>query len=285
MYADLERVKVKDTSVNLLAFDDMSNLDNIIKIRNKNGAIKVKNDGVVITSKLAKMYNINVNDTINIKMTDNSSYDLKVVDIAENYIGNYIYITKDLYQEKIGLYKLNIAYLKLDNIKNEENVITNLLNNNKNILSYLSIKNSVAIVQNMFVSLDKVVLIVVIFSLLLSLVILYSLAYIIISERQREIATLKVLGFDDEEVDMYLLREQMIIVVIGIIVGMIIGIFYSLILVDTLEINMVQFNKDLLFRNFIICICLMLAFATIVGQLIHFRLRKIKMIESLKSVE
>ena len=218
-------------------------------------------------------------------MTDNSTYDLKVVDIAENYIGNYIYITKDLYQEKIGLYKLNIAYLKLDNIKNEENVITNLLNNNKNILSYLSIKNSVAIVQNMFVSLDKVVLIVVIFSLLLSLVILYSLAYIIISERQREIATLKVLGFDDEEVDMYLLREQMIIVVIGIIIGMIIGIFYSLILVDTLEINMVQFNKDLLFRNFIICICLMLVFATIVGQLIHFRLRKIKMIESLKSVE
>ena len=285
MYADLERVKIENTSVNLLAFDDMSNLNNIIRIRNKNGVIKLKNDGVVITSKLAKMYDIKVNDTINIKMTDNSSYDLKVVDIAENYIGNYIYITKDLYQEKIGLYKLNIAYLKLDNIKNEENVITNLLNNNKNILSYLSIKNSVAIVQNMFVSLDKVVLIVVIFSLLLSLVILYSLAYIIISERQREIATLKVLGFDDEEVDMYLLREQMIIVVIGIIIGMIIGIFYSLILVDTLEINMVQFNKDLLFRDFIICICLMLVFATIVGQLIHFRLRKIKMIESLKSVE
>lgn len=285
MYADLERVKIENTSANLLTLDDMSNLDNIIKIRNKERTIKLKNDGVVITSKLAKMYNINVNDTINIKMTDNSSHDLKVVDIAENYIGNYIYITKDLYQEKIGLYKLNIAYLKLDNIKNEENVITNLLNNNKNILSYLSIKNSVAIVQNMFVSLDKVVLIVVIFSLLLSLVILYSLAYIIISERQREIATLKVLGFDDEEVDMYLLREQMIIVVIGIIVGMIIGIFYSLILVDTLEINMVQFNKDLLFRNFIICICLMLAFTTVVGQLIHFRLRKIKMIESLKSVE
>ena len=84
---------------------------------------------------------------------------------------------------------------------------------------------------------------------------------------------------------MYLLREQMIIVVIGIILGMIIGIFYSLMLVDTLEINIVQFNKDLLFRNFIICICLMLVFATIVGQLIHFRLRKIKMVESLKSVE
>ena len=114
---------------------------------------------------------------------------------------------------------------------------------------------------------------------------LNSLSYITISERQREIATLKVLGFDDEEVDMYLLREQMIIVVLGIILGMIIGIFYSLILVDTLEINMVQFNKELLFRNFIICVCLMLAFSTIVGQLIHFRLRKIKMVESLKSVE
>ena len=285
MYADLERVKIEDTSVNLLALDNMDNLDNIIKIKNGNRKININNDGVVITSKLAKMYNIKVNDTITIKMTDNNSSKLKVVDIAENYIGNYIYITKDLYQENIGLYKLNIAYLKLDNIENEEIVIKNLLNNNKNILSYLSIKSSISMVKNMFVSLDKVVLIVVIFSLLLSIVILYNLAYIIISERQREIATLKVLGFDDEEVDMYLLREQMIIVVIGIIIGMIIGIFYSLMLVDTLEINMVQFNKDLLFRNYIICICLMLVFATIVGQLIHFRLKKIKMVESLKRVE
>ena len=285
MYADLERVSVNDTSVNLLAVSSSNDLKNIINVKNGNRSIKLDKEGVVITSKLAKIKKIKVNDTITIKTTDNSTYDLKVVDIAENYIGNYIYMTKDLYQKKIGMFKLNIAYLKLDNSKNEEVVVRNLLNNNENILNYLSIKNSISMVKNMFVSLDKVVLIVVIFSLLLSIVVLYSLAYIIISERQREIATLKVLGFDDEEVDMYLLKEQVLIVVMGIILGLIIGIFYSLILVDTLEINMIQFNKDLLFRNFIICICLMLVFSGIVGQLIHVRLRRIKMIESLKSVE
>ena len=94
-----------------------------------------------------------------------------------------------------------------------------------------------------------------------------------------------MLGFDDEEVDMYLLKEQAIIIIIGIILGLIIGIIYSLILVDTLEISMVEFNKELLFRNFLVCIILMLVFANIVGQLIHFRLRKIDMIDSLKSIE
>ena len=285
MYADLERVQINDTSVNLIAVNNVNDLENIIKIKNGNRLIKLNDSGVVITSKLAKMYKIKVNDIITVKMTDNSVYNLKVSDIAENYIGNYIYMTKESYQNIIGMHKINIAYLKLDNIENEEIVVKRLLENNKNILNRLSIRNSISMVKNMFVSLDKVVLIVVIFSLLLSIVVLYSLAYIIISERQREIATLKVLGFDNEEVDMYLLKEQVIIVVIGIIFGLIIGIIYSLELVNTLEIRMIQFNKDLLFRNYIICICLMLAFASIVGQLIHVRLRKISMIESLKSIE
>ena len=285
MYADLERVQINDTSVNLIAVNNTDDLKKIIQIKNGNRTIELNNDGVVITSKLAKMLKIKANDIITIKMVDNSIYNLKVSDIAENYIGNYIYMTKELYQNIIGIHKLNIAYLKLDNIENEEMVVKNLLDNNKNILNYLSIKNSISMVKNMFVSLNKVVLIVVVFSLLLSIVVLYSLAYIIISERQREIATLKVLGFDNEEVDMYLLKEQVIIVIIGIILGLIIGIFYSLELVNTLEISMIQFNKDLLFRNYIICICLMLVFASIVGQLIHTKLRKISMIESLKSVE
>ena len=285
VYADLERVKINDTSVNLIAPNNINDLENIINIKNKNKSIKLNNEGVVITSKLSNMFEIKVNDTIIIQTTDNITYNLKVVDIAENYIGNYIYMTKELYQDIIGMHKLNIAYLKLDNIENEDLVIRNLLDNNKNILNYLSINNSISMVKNMFISLNNVVLIVVIFSLLLSIVVLYSLAYIIISERQREIATLKVLGFDDEEVDIYLLKEQVMIVVEGILFGLIIGILYSLVLVDTLEINMIQFNKDLLFRNFILCLCLMLVFSIIVGQLIHFRLRKIKMIESLKSVE
>ena len=187
--------------------------------------------------------------------------------------------------KEIGLYKLNTAFIQLDSQNNENMVVRELLKNNKNILSYLSIGSNIASVRNMFVSLDKVVFIAVIFSLLLSIVVLYSLAYIVISERQREIATLKVLGFDDEEVDIYLLKEQTIIVAIGTLFGLFIGILYSLSLVNTLEIKIVQFNKNLLFRNYIVCLLLMITFAIIVGQLIHFRLKKIDMIESLKSIE
>ena len=285
IYADIERVKVEETAVKLLVPNNSSELEKVITLRNNNKKLKISNTGVIITSKLAKMYKIKENDYIKIKTTGNMEYKLKVEDITENYIDNYIYMSKDLYQEEIGLYKLNTAYLKLDNKENETKVVKELLDNNKNILSCLSINNNIASVKNMFVSLDKVVLIAVIFSLLLSIVVLYSLAYIVISERQREIATLKVLGFDDEEVDIYLLKEQAIIVNIGILIGLVVGIIYSLALVDTLEIRIVQFNKDLLFRNYIVSLLLMITFSIVVGQLIHFRLKKINMIESLKSIE
>ncbi|MBR3161331.1 MAG: FtsX-like permease family protein [Bacilli bacterium] len=285
LYADLERVKVKNTTANLLVPNDDTELKNVITLRNNKGELTISHDGVIITSKLAKLYKVKPNDYIKMKTTDNREFSLKVTNITENYIDNYIYMNKDTYEEMIGLYKLNTAYLRLDNKENEKAVVEDLLHNNQNILSYLSINSNIASVQNMFTSLDKVVLIAVIFSLLLSIVVLYSLAYIVISERQREIATLKVLGFDDEEVDIYLLKEQAIIIATGILLGLIIGIFYALALVDTLEIRMVQFNKDLLFRNYIVSLLLMIAFSIIVGQLIHFRLRKINMIESLKSIE
>lgn len=285
MYANLERVKVNNNSVNLLVPNKKEELKGFFNLINNNKKLELTDNSVIITSKLARLLKLNKNDYITIKTTNNKEYKLKVSDITENHIGNYIYMSKKYYQEEIGLHKINIAYLKLDNPANEHNLVTKLLEKNTNILSYLSINNSIAMVKNMFTSLNSVVLIVVIFSLLLSIVVLYSLAYIIISERQREIATLKVLGFDDEEVDMYLLKEQAIIIIIGIILGLIVGIIYSLILVDTLEISMVEFNKELLFRNFLVCIILMLVFANIVGQLIHFRLRKIDMIDSLKSIE
>ena len=285
IYADLEKVEIDNTSIDLLIPNNIDDFEEVIKLRNKSGNLKIGNDGVIISSKLAKIFNIELDDIITVKMSNNVLREFKVNGITENYIGNYIYMSKEYYQNNIGVHELNIAFLKLDDKSNEENVVKDLLENNENILNYLSIKTNVSMVKNMFVSLDKVVLIVVIFSLMLSIVVLYSLAYIIISERQREIATLKVLGFDNEEVDMYLLKEQVIIISIGILLGLIIGVFYSLFLVDTLEISMVQFNKDLLFRNYIICIVLMLAFGNIVGDLIHLRLKKIDMIESLKSIE
>ena len=278
LHADLERYKLNDTPVNAIVSSN-EELKGIIELDTK-----LDDGGVIITSKLAKMYGIKENDIIKINTADNKSYDLRVSSITNNYIGHYIYMSKDYYEKNIGMYKINVSYIKFDDSKFEEMEIKKLLKN-ENVLGYLSINSSVAMVQNMFISLDKMVLIVVIFSLALSVVILYSLAYIIISERQREIATLKVLGFDDEEVDMYLLKEQVIILSIGILLGLIVGIIYSLFLVDTLEIDIVQLSKNLTFESYMICIILLVGFSVIVGQMIHFRLKKISMTESLKSVE
>ena len=119
----------------------------------------------------------------------------------------------------------------------------------------------------------------------LSFVDLYNLANINISERKREIATLKVLGFNDKEVDNYIMKEMNILTIIGIIFGLIIGTFLTYIIVDTVEIEMVRFLHKVNISSYIITSILILVFSLIINKIIHYALKKINMIESLKSVE
>ena len=137
----------------------------------------------------------------------------------------------------------------------------------------------------MLESLNSVVLILIILSGALSFVVLYNLSYINISERKREIATLKVLGFTDREVDNYITKEMIILTIVGIIFGLGFGIVLTNFIITTVEVDMVRFLRNINLSSFIISSCLIMAFTLIVNGIIHFTLKKIDMIESLKSVE
>ena len=119
----------------------------------------------------------------------------------------------------------------------------------------------------------------------LSFVVLYNLSYINISERKREIATLKVLGFTDKEVDDYIVKETVILTIIGIVIGLIFGIFLTNVILDTVEIEVVRFVHHINISSYIITSFIVMLFTIIVSVIIHFTLKKIDMIESLKSVE
>ena len=137
----------------------------------------------------------------------------------------------------------------------------------------------------MFKSLDSIVLILVFFSGALSIVVLYNLTYINISERQREIATLKVLGFNHKEIDGYILKEEIIITIIGILIGLLAGTWFGLLIVETIELEIVEFIKNITPLSYIKAFGFMILFSVIVNIRVHFTLKKIDMIESLKSVE
>lgn len=123
------------------------------------------------------------------------------------------------------------------------------------------------------------------FSGALSFVVFYSLAYINISERQREIATLKVLGFYNKEVDNYIMKEELIITILGITVGLILGTMYAYMLIDSIEINTMQYIKSIHLDSYLQAFGFMILFTKIVSAGVHYKLKKIDLIESLKSVE
>ena len=152
-------------------------------------------------------------------------------------------------------------------------------------MSIMSVNQTIKSVNNMLKSLNSVVAILIFLSGALSFVVLYNLSYINISERKREIATLKVLGFTDKEVDDYIVKETVILTIIGIVIGLIFGIFLTNVILDTVEIEVVRFVHHINISSYIITSFIVMLFTIIVSVIIHFTLKKIDMIESLKSVE
>ena len=134
-------------------------------------------------------------------------------------------------------------------------------------------------------SLDKIIIVLIVLSASLAFVVLYNLSNININERKREIATLKVLGFYDKEVDNYITKENIILTIVGILLGLVLGYFLTSGIILTVEIEKARFLRRVSFNSYVYAACISLLFTIIVNFVTHFSLKKIDMIESLKSVE
>ncbi len=273
-------------NVNILTFYNSNKLSNIINLKDvktKNKLV-IEDNKVLITDKLAELTNKKVNDKIILTDSNNNEYEFVISGICENYVGNYVFMNKPTYEKYIDKYSTNVSFLRIDNLKYEDKVLKELLSN-ESIISGVSVNQTISGVNNMLKSLNSVVAILIFLSGALSFVVLYNLSYINICERKREIATLKVLGFTNKEVDDYIVKETIILTIIGIILGIVFGIFLTNIILDTVEIDMVRFNRYIKPVSYIITSFLVMLFTIIVSIIIHFYLKKIDMIESLKSVE
>ena len=278
--------EVGNNSVYIMVVNKEEDIKNVLELNelNTGNKISLKENEVIISDKLSSLINKKKGDIIKVDGPDNKSYTFKISDVYENYASHYIIMNKDTYEDNIGSFTINAAYVNLKNVNDENMAIKHLMKSDK-VISVMSIKTTIKSVDNMLKSLDSVVIILIVLSGSLSFVILYNLSYINITERKREIATLKVLGFTDKEVDNYIIKENIILTILGIVLGLLFGIFLTNIIVDTIEISQVRFLHLISKSSFIITSLFIMGFTIIVNIITHYTLKKIDMIESLKSVE
>ena len=278
--ANMKTVDVLGKDANLIVSG--SDIKDVINFYSKktNEIVELKDEGILITDKLADMLKVKEGDSITLKI-DEKEYSFKVEHILKNYIYNYVYMSKALYEEKIAEYETNTIIVE-DKLSDEKKAE---ILNNENVFALMDVEETMKTVDDMLGSLNYVVIILIVSAALLAFVVLYNLANINIGERIREIATLKVLGFYNKEVDNYISKETRIFTAIGIIFGMFAGYILCNFLISTCEVEICRFVKEIKPLSYLYSILITIFFTFIVNIVVHKALKKVDMIESLKSVE
>ena len=279
----------KTEDIQIVIPKDQQELEKMIKIvdveEEKN--IELSKEGIVITDKLAELINAKKGDTIKITTADEEEKEIKVVAIAENYISHYVYMSKELYQEIFGKeYSTNVLLIKDNNLdESQEEVLMKELVGKNEVSTVILTSMTMKTLDDTMNSLNYVVIILIVSAGLLAFVVLYNLANVNISERIRELATIKVLGFYDKEVYNYVSRETLILTIIGIVLGLIGGYFLNFYILGTCEIDLLRFEKVIYPISYVYSVVITLIFSLIVNIATYFALKKIDMIGSLKSIE
>ena len=270
----------KDTNQSITLIVPKDNIDGFIKLQDRKSKEKYQlKDGVIVTEKLANLLDLEEGDTL--KFTGTDTYTEKVSNITENYLFHYIYLPKEKYK---GTY--NTVLLKTKNMtEKQEKNFANELKEIPGVSNITFTSSTRHVFDDTMDSFAYVSLILIISAGALAFVVLYNLSSINISERRRELATIKVLGFYDKEVYQYINRENTILTVIGILLGLGVGNILTMYIIKTCELDMLMFDPTIAPLSYLYAILITAAFAILVNIILYFSLKKIDMIESLKSVE
>lgn len=241
-------------------------------------------DTVFLTEKAADLLNISEGEELTLVIDEKDEYKVRVGKIAKNYMNHYIYMSKELYEQTFSEYQTNEFLIKYNENTVADSLSTYLLENQ--ITSSISTNESVKdFMDNTLDSLKLVVGVLIIASGILAFVVLYNLSTVNISERKRELSTIKVLGFYDKEVYNYLAKETKMLTIIGILLGLGCGYILNKFIVKTCEINILRFDGIIEIPSYFYAVFITLAFTIIVDIFTNMTLKKIDMVESLKSIE
>ncbi|WP_416198405.1 MAG: FtsX-like permease family protein [Sporanaerobacter sp.] len=285
---DIGKGNIEKTA-NLIVPENLDEINNFIILRNRISGEKilVPENGVVLTEKVAKLLKANVGDEIYIKVEEDKKAKVKVAGITENYSFHYIYMSPYLYEKAFGkdVEFKKILVKTVDTDKAFEDKISKEILKYKDVSSINFIAGMSKSFKDTIGSLNYVVLVLIFSAGALAFVVLYNLTNINISERIREIATIKVLGFYDEEVSKYVYRENVILTIIGTAVGLVLGVFLHKFIILTGETEFIMFGREIRFVSFVYSAILTIFFSLLVNFVMYFKLKKIDMVESLKSID
>lgn len=253
----------------------------------KSGEKLSLSNGAIVTEKLAKLLGVEEGDEIRIKISDSSWSEVRVSGITEHYASHYLYLTETLYEQTFGeLPEYNIVYFSNGITADaEQDAFCEKMLKNDNVLSVMMKNGASSAFSEMLEILDLVIIVLIVSAGALAFVVLYNLTNVNITERIREIATLKVLGFYDGEVASYVFRENIVLSVMGALVGLLLGRWLCGFIITTAEIDEVMFGRTVHFPSYIWAFLITVAFSLLINLLMTRTLKRISMVESLKSVE
>ena len=266
-----------------------SELDGIININDvkKKEKINLQENEICLTEKSAQLLEVKEGDTITLKDADENEVQIKISNIVENYVSHYVYMSKQTYENIYKKeYSTNVLLTKnIDLTSEEQDTLASDIMNQSEVASVSNIASMIEQVDDMMSLLNYVVIVLIVAAGLLAFVVLYNLSNVNISERIRELATIKVLGFYDKEVYEYVTRETVILTVIGIVLGLVGGYFLNYYIMGTCEINILRLSKSIYPISDVYATLITIVFTVIVNIATYFALKKIDMIENLKTVE
>ena len=244
-------------------------------------------EGIVLTEKMASMLKVEVGDSVTIKLDDTTRAEAKILHIVENYAMHYVYLTTGLYEQLFGEQpEFNLFYYKVkDDSEASRDAFTEAVLDFEAASEVQSNATAKKSIEDMLGSMNIVVYVLIISAGLLAFVVLYNLNNININERRRELATLRVLGFYNHEVGTYVYRESVMLTAIGIVVGAILGMVLHRYVILTAEVDMLMFGRNINAISFVYSAVLTAMFSTLINWIMYYKLKKIDMVESLKSIE
>ncbi len=282
-------VEEGDRKVSTTAFvpENPEEIGQYITLRTRVGhePLALSDGGAIINEKLSNLLGLRAGDTFTLKDADGNTAQAVVSAITENYAMNYAYMTPAYYEQIFGDPPANNMFV----FDMEEGA--DLTEISETLLGYDHIQG-ISYAQDSLVefadtvdSLGSIVLVLIVCAGLLAFIVMYNLVNINVNERMRELATIKVLGFYDKEVSAYIYRESTISAFLGMLVGLVGGVFFKSFVLTTAEVDIVMFAPETPFTAFLYAGALTMGFALIVNFALHFKLKKLDMVESLKSIE
>lgn len=275
--------------IQLIVPEEENDLDGIINIKDikKKEKISLQEDQICITDKTAQLLEVKTGDIIKLKDSDDKEIEVRISNIVENYVSHYVYMSKQTYEKLYEKeYTTNVVLTRNIDLSSEEqdDLVREIMGQNE-VATVSNISSMVNQIDDMMSMLNYVVIVLIVSAGLLAFVVLYNLSNVNISERIRELATIKVLGFYDKEVYEYVTRETVILTIIGIMLGLIAGYFLNYYLIGTCEINVLRFTKTIKPISYLYAVIITVIFTLIVNVATYLALKKIDMIENLKTVE